>query len=142
MNSRSRARSLAVQALYQILIGQLSAHEAIEHTQTLEGFGKADAVFFDTLVHGAAQQRNSLEAAMSPHLDRPWAQVSPIEHCILLLGAFELQSVLDVPVRVVLNESIELAKRFGGTDGHRYVNGILHASALQLRPQEMQLAHS
>ena len=73
---------------------------------------------------------------ISPRLDRPIAEVSPIEHAVLLIGAKELSSCLDVPMRVVINECIELAKSFGGTDGHKFVNGVVHGMALQSRPAE------
>jgi N utilization substance protein B len=81
--------------------------------------------------------RDALDDALHPHLDRPVAEVSPIEHAVLWIGAYELTHMLEVPCRVVLNECIELAKAFGGTDGHRFINGVLHPLAQTLRPLEM-----
>ena len=82
----------------------------------------------------------ALDAAITPHLDRPLAEISPIERGVLWIGAYELQHCLDVPWRVVVNECIELAKSFGGTDGHKYVNGVLDHLAPQLRPDEVKAA--
>ena len=91
---------------------------------------------FDALLRGCVAEREALDAVLSPQLDRPMAETSPIEHVVLWIAAYELTHCLDVPLRVVLNESIELAKSFGGTDGHKFVNGVLHPLGPQLRPHE------
>ena len=89
------------------------------------------------LAQGAGAVVGAVQAAMPPRLDRPLAEISPIERGIMWIGAYEFQHCPDVPWRVVLNECIELAKSFGGTDGHKYVNGVLHQLASQLRPLEV-----
>ena len=135
-SARTRAREFAVQALYQYLVGKNSIESIDTFTRDLTGFHKADSLHFDVLLAGCVADRESLEALIAPHLDRGIDDVSPIEHAVLLIGAKELTTCLDVPRRVVINECIELAKSFGGTDGHKFVNGVVHALALQLRPNE------
>ena len=137
-SARSRAREFAVQALYQHLVGRNDA-TAIDHfTRDLAGFHKADALHYDALLHGCVESAEALDALILPLLDRPMAEISPIEHSVMWIGAYELQHCLDVPWRVVLNECIELAKEFGGTDGHKYVNGVLNGLAPQLRAAEVE----
>ena len=136
-SARSRAREFAVQALYQHLVGRNEA-TAIDHfTRDLAGFHKADALHYDALLHGCVESAEALDALILPLLDRPMAEISPIEHSVMWIGAYELQHCLDVPWRVVLNECIELAKEFGGTDGHKYVNGVLNGLAPKLRAVEV-----
>jgi transcription antitermination protein NusB len=137
---RRRAREFAVQALYQHLVGQ-QALEAIDtFTRDLQGFAKCDSVHYDALLHGCVEQAGALDALIVPKLDRPLAEISPIERSVLWIGAYELKHCLDVPYRSVLNECIELAKDFGGTDGYKYVNGVLHQLAPVLRVAESQAA--
>ena len=106
-------------------------------TRDLAGFSKADSLHFDTLLQGCTEQAAALDALLLPLLDRKFAEISPIEHSIMWIGAFELQHCLDVPWRVVLNECVELAKEFGGTDGHKYVNAVLNSLAPSLRAAEV-----
>ncbi|MBV5299197.1 MAG: transcription antitermination factor NusB [Rhodoferax sp.] len=134
---RSRSREFALQALYQVQVGKNELSEVAAFTRDLAGFSKADAVHFDALLHGCAGQAQQLDALIIPLLDRPLPEISPVEHAILWIGAHEFQHCPDVPWRVVLNECIELAKEFGGTDGHKYVNGVLNALARQLRATEV-----
>ncbi|WP_302174560.1 transcription antitermination factor NusB [uncultured Hydrogenophaga sp.] len=136
-SARTRAREFALQALYQHLVGRNEAADIDAFTRDLAGFHKADSVHFDALVHGCIEQAGALDALITPRLDRPLPEISPIEHGVLWIGAYEFQNCPDVPWRVVLNECIELAKAFGGTDGHKFVNGVLHPLAAQLRPVEM-----
>ena len=135
-NARSRAREFALQGLYQVLVGQQALAQIDAFTRDLVGFNKADSVHYDALLQGCADQAKDLDAMISPLLDRPMAEISPIERAVMWMGAYEFKHCLDVPWRVTLNECIELAKQFGGTDGHKYVNAVLHGLALQLRPQE------
>lgn len=137
-SERSRAREFALQALYQVLVGKNDAASVDVFTRELAGFSKADAVHFDALLHGCSEQAAALDALIAPLLDRKIEEVSPIEHAAMWIGAYEFKHCLDVPWRVVLNECIELAKEFGGTDGHKYVNGVLDALAKQLRALEVQ----
>lgn len=136
-SDRSRAREFAVQALYQVLVGKNEVEAVDAFTRDLAGFSKADSVHFDALLSGCAEQAPALDALIGPLLDRKLEEISPIEHAVMWIGAYELQHCLDVPWRVVLNECIELAKEFGGTDGHKYVNGVLNGLARQLREAEV-----
>ena len=136
--ARTRARGFALQALYQVMVGGNPADEVDIFTRDLSGFNKADAVHFDALLHGCAGQANALDALILPMLDRKLTELSPIEHAVLWIGAYELQHCIDIPWRVVLNECIDLAKEFGGTDGHKYVNAVLNQLALQLRTTEVE----
>jgi N utilization substance protein B len=136
-SARTRAREFALQALYQHLVGRNEAADIDAFTRDLSGFHKADSAHYDALLHGCVEQASALDALITPRLDRSLAEISPVERAVLWIGVYELQHCLDVPWRVVINECIELAKSFGGTDGHKYVNGILHPLAEQLRPAEL-----
>jgi N utilization substance protein B len=92
---------------------------------------------FDALLQGCIEQAPALDSLLTPHLDRPIAELSPVEHGVLMIGLYELQHCVDVPYRVAINEAVELAKSFGGTDGHKYVNGVLDKAAVDLRPVEV-----
>lgn len=137
--ARRRAREAVLQALYGWQIGgqDLAACEAALHE--IEGFDQlrdAEQKFAVALLRGATGNYESLRNQLTPLLDRPFAELSPIEGCILLLGAHEMSGNPETPLRVVLNECIELAKTFGGTDGHKFVNGVLDRLAPTLRPLE------
>jgi N utilization substance protein B len=136
-SSRRRAREFAVQGLYQWLLTGGDAGETARHVAMLEGFGKSDQPLFERLWQGVVDGRDGLDALLAPHLDRAPAALSPIEHAILLVGACELRDMPETPYRVVLNEAVELAKVFGGTDGHKYVNGVLDKLATRLREPEI-----
>jgi transcription antitermination protein NusB len=136
-SARTRAREFALQALYQHMVGRNDAEDIDAFTRDLAGFHKADSVHYDALLHGCVEQAGALDALITPLLDRPLVELSPIERAVLWIGAYEFQHCLDVPWRVVINECVELAKSFGGTDGHKYVNGVLHKIASQLRPDEV-----
>ena len=136
--ARTRARGFALQALYQVMVGGNPADEVDIFTRDLSGFNKADAVHFDALLYGCAEQATALDALILPMLDRKLTELSPIEHAVLWIGAYELQHCIDIPWRVVLNECIDLAKEFGGTDGHKYVNAVLNQLAPQLRATEVE----
>jgi N utilization substance protein B len=120
------------------MVGGNPADEVDIFTRDLSGFNKADAVHFDALLHGCAEQAAALDALILPMLDRKLTELSPIEHAVLWIGAYELQHCIDIPWRVVLNECIDLAKEFGGTDGHKYVNAVLNQLAPQLRATEVE----
>jgi N utilization substance protein B len=135
---RSRAREFALQALYQHLMGRNDADSIDNFTRDLAGFSKADTAHYDALMHGCIEQSADLDALILPFLDRPLEEISPIEHSVMWIGAYEFKHCLDVPWRVVINECIELAKEFGGTDGHKYVNGVLNGLASELRAREVQ----
>ncbi|KAF4513760.1 UNVERIFIED_CONTAM: hypothetical protein B566_EDAN011680 [Ephemera danica] len=103
----------------------------------MDGYAKADSEFFTGILRGVMARHEALTVQIAAHIDRPFAELSPVEACILLMGTHELSSHLETPYRVVINESIELAKTFGGTDGHKYVNGVLDKVAAVLRPDEV-----
>lgn len=137
--ARRRAREAVLQALYGWQIGgqDLAACETALHE--IEGFGQlrdTEQQFAIALLRGCIASHEALRDQLTPLLDRPFAELSPIEACILLLGAHEMAGNPETPLRVVLNEAIELAKTFGGTDGHKFVNGVLDRLAPMLRPLE------
>ena len=136
-SARSRAREFALQALYQHLVGRNDAGAIDLFTRDLAGFHKADSVHYDALLHGCIAEASELDALILPLLDRKLTEISPIERSVMWIGAYEFRHAMDVPWRVVLNECIELAKEFGGTDGHKYVNAVLNGLAPTLRPAEV-----
>lgn len=135
---RRRARELALQGLYQWRIGGNDEAAIEAHLADVEGFDKADREFFVGLLRGVLAQQAELQEQLQTFLDRPFAELSPIEASILLAGAFELANYQQTPYRVIINEAIELTKGFGGTDGHKYVNGVLDKLAFKLRPVEVE----
>jgi N utilization substance protein B len=137
-SARSRAREFALQALYQVIVGKNEASDIDVFTRDLSGFHKADSAHYDALLYGCAEQAVELDKMILPLLDRSMAEISPIERAAMWIGTYEMKHCLDVPWRVSLNECIELAKEFGGTDGHKYVNAVLEGLAPQLRPHEVQ----
>jgi N utilization substance protein B len=106
----------------------------------MEGYAKSE--FLDGLLAGVHGRAAELETMIAPHLDREFARLSPIERAILYIGAFELAEHPKTPFKVVLNEAIELGKSFGGTEGHRFVNGVLEKIAARLRPDEVGRARN
>lgn len=141
-SARRRAREFALQGVYQWLLAghPVSAIEA--SLGEVAGFEKADQEMFLTLVRGTLAQVEPLQGDFSPFLDRPLAELSPVERAVLLLATFELRHCPQVPYRVVINEAIELTKSFGGTKGHHFVNGVLDKLAPRLRPVEVGAATS
>lgn len=137
---RHRAREFALQGIYQWLLNGEDAGAIDAHIREAHGFDKADAAHYDTLLHGAIRDAAALRQQIAPLIDRPISQLSPIEHAALLIGAFELQHHIEIPYRVVINEAVELAKSFGGAEGHRYVNGVLDRLAASTRQVEVEAA--
>ena len=136
-SGRSRAREFALQALYQKMVGKNEVADIDLFTRDLAGFSKSDSAHYDALLHGCTGAALELDALITPLLDRKMDEISPIEHSVLWIGVYEFKHCLDVPWRVVLNECIELAKEFGGTDGHKYVNAVLNGLAPTLRADEI-----
>jgi N utilization substance protein B len=134
---RHRAREFALQGLYQWLLNNEDATTVVNNIRAAHGFDKADADHFGVLLYGTIKDSVALRATVAPLIDRTVAELSPIEHAVLLIGAFELKNNLEIPYRVVINEAVELTKSFGGTDGHKYVNGVLDKLAAQLRAEEV-----
>ena len=137
-SSRRRSRELALQGLYQWQLAGKDATIIAAELAEAEDFGKSDVGYFRTLLNGAIDNAPKLEAEMKPFLDRAVDALSPIERGILLLGGYELMRELEVPYRVVINEAVELAKVYGGTDGHKFVNGVLDKLAGRLREIEVR----
>jgi transcription antitermination protein NusB len=138
--ARSLARKFAMQALYQWqLTGQSCAELRNQYTAE-QGFPDADRDYFEALLTGTTEGRESLDVALGSLLDRPVAQLDPVEHAVLLIGLYELRAQLDVPYRVVINEGVDLTKRFGATDGHKFVNAVLDRAARTLRAAEQSAA--
>ncbi len=135
---RRRAREFLVQGLYQAQVAHNDAAAIQIQAESVAGFDKVDRKLYDALLKDALAHTSALEADLASHIDRPWHEVSPIERSILLLGACELKLHPETPYRVVINEAIELAKTYGGTDGHKFVNGVLDKLALVLRATELQ----
>ena len=135
---RRRARELALQGLYQWRIGGNDEAAIEAHLADVEGFDKADREFFVGLLRGVLAQQTELQEQLQVFLDRSFSELSPVEASILLAGAFELVNYPQTPYRVIINEAIELTKGFGGTDGHKYVNGVLDKLAFKLRPAEVE----
>lgn len=137
-SARRRSREFALQAIYQWQIAAHSAGDLETQFAEADGFKRADVPMFSALLRGTIEASPSLIEQLTPHLDRAWTEVSPIERSILLLSSFELIHTLETPYRVILNEAIELAKSFGGTDGHKYVNAVLSGIAPLLRAPEVE----
>ena len=134
--AKSLARKLAMQALYRWQLNDAPWQDLITEFATEEGMDKADDAYFRVLVEGVVGARPDLDTELSAWMDRSPALLDPIEHAVLLIGAYELKSRPEVPYRVVINEGVSLAKRFGATDGHKFVNAVLDRAARTLRPHE------
>jgi len=139
-SSRRLARELAVQGLYEWLLAGNDVR-AIEHRLAeVKTFDKADRPLLDEILNGVIRDEKALAERLAPYLDRAVDALSPVERAVLLVGAYELLNRIDTPYRVVINEAVELAKSYGGTDGHKYVNGVLDRLAAELRAIEVQAA--
>ena len=134
--ARSRARRRALQAVYAWQISGNPIERVIDEFRHEQDMEIADLDYFEDLVRGVATHREELDAALTPHLDREMDRVDPIERATLRIGAYELRHRVDVPYRVVINEAVEVAKRFGTDYGHTYVNGVLDKLAADWRAAE------
>jgi N utilization substance protein B len=140
--ARSLARKFAMQALYQWQLTAQSYAELLNQYAQDEGFEDADREYFVALLKGTTESSEALDAEIAALVDRPVAQLDPIEHAVLMIGIHELRQSHDVPYRVVINEGVELAKRFGATDGHKFVNAVLDRASRALRPAEQAAARA
>ncbi len=132
--ARHRAREIALQALYA---WQLAGGDALDQLKSIDEDGRTDLALAQRIVRGVFERSGELEEMIAPCLDRAFARLSPVERAILYIGAYELSAHPETPFKVVVNEAIELGKSFGGTGGHRFVNGVLEKLAGILRPQEV-----
>jgi N utilization substance protein B len=139
-SARRRARELALQGLYEWLLSRADAGAVDAHVREQEGFDKCDREHFELLLHGTIRDAEAIDAMLAAHIDRKVELLSPIEHAALMIGAFELMRCIEIPYKVAINEAVELAKSFGGTDGHKYVNGVLDKVAAEVRRIEVDAA--
>ncbi len=141
-SARRRSREVALQGLYQWLVSGEDGDVIEAHMREQDGFGECDVAHFDALLHGCIGEAALLDAVLARHVDRKTTELSPIEHGVLMIGAYELKHCIDIPYKVAINEAVELAKSFGGTDGHTYVNGVLDKAAAELRAVEVSAARA
>ena len=136
VGARTRSRELVVQALYQ---AQLTGHDKFELLRQFHErpeYSRVDKRYFDELLNAICDTGATLKKKLQDYADRPVAQLDPVELAVLLIGYYELESRSDVPYRAVINESVNLSKRFGAEDGHKYVNAVLDRAVKTLRPGE------
>jgi len=143
--SRQISRELVLRALYERLVAHSDLATLLVHMEEEEDDGirlsaEANMSFFKELLEGVLKEVGALDEALAPHLDRAVAELSPIEHAALLIGAYELSHTLNVPYKVVINEAVNLTKKYGGTDGHKFVNGVLDKLAKVTRQVEVEAA--
>jgi N utilization substance protein B len=136
--ARTRARELLLQALYQKQIAGHDRRELLSQFREQTAYQRVDHEFFEELLGAICDTQDTLEETIGGIIDRPLEQLDPVELGILLIGVYELQSRIDIPYRVVINEGVNLAKRFGATDGHKYINACLDAAAQSLREVEFK----
>ena len=137
-SARRRSREIALQGLYEWLVSGAEAGVIDAHMREQQDFDKCDAAHFDALLHGCIGEAVAIDAMLARHVDRKTSLLSPVEHGVLMIGVYELTHCIEIPYKVAINEAVELAKSFGGTDGHKYVNGVLDKSAAQLRSVEVE----
>lgn len=139
-SARRRARELVLQGLYSWFIASDGAEIGLieANLREMEDYDKADQMLMERLLHGVINERSVLQGDIEPYLDRPVKELSPVEYSVLMIAAYELKNSLDVPYRVVINEAVEMTKEFGGTDGFKFVNGVLDKLAAELRSVEVQ----
>jgi len=135
-SARRYSREIATQVLYAWLVGQNDLASLDAQIMDNQNYANADRAFLKALLHGAVEQADELRNIFSPFIDRELHILSPVEHAILLVGCYELKNRLDVPYRVVINEAVEIAKLYGGSDGFRYINGVLDKVAGVIRQSE------
>jgi N utilization substance protein B len=134
--ARSRARELIVQSLYQMQITGTGEAELLSQFRDRPDYEHVDQEYFDEVLTAICRNTDKLEESIDKLADRPVSQLDPVERGILLLGMYELQEKPDVPFKVVINESVNIAKRFGAVDGHKYINALLDRAVKKLRPEK------
>jgi N utilization substance protein B len=136
--ARTRARELLLQALYQKQIAGHDRRELLSQFRDQVAYQRVDQAFFEELLRNICESQEALEQTIDGLIDRPLEQLDPVELGILLIGVYELQTRIDIPYRVVINECVNLAKRFGAIDGHKYINACLDTAAQSLREVEVK----
>jgi N utilization substance protein B len=134
---RRRARRRALQAIYQWQITRQEAEEILAQFRARQDFSQVDEAYFEILLRGVIEASDELDRRLEPFLDRPMGQVDLMERVVLRQGAFELLHCPDLPYKVVLDESVDLARRFGSEQGHSYINGVLDKAAKSWRSEEI-----
>lgn len=137
-NARHRARELVLQGLYERQLASGDDHAIAASLETTPEFAAADRDYFRELWRGVTRGYDELLATLAPDVDRAVDHLAPIERALLVIGTWELAHRLEIPYRVVINEAVELAKRYGGTDGHKFVNAVLDRVAARLRHDEIR----
>ncbi len=138
--SRQISRELVLRALYERLSAGTDFPGLVGFAEEAHEYAEANTGFFRELLEGVLKQAATLDAALVPHLDRPVSELSPVEHAALWIGAYELGHSLNVPYKVCINEAVNLTKKYGGTDGHKFVNGVLDKLARVARAVELDAA--
>ncbi len=140
--SRRKSRELALKAVYRGMLNQSELSQIFRDMVDDPDYNKADEAYFKQLLQDVMTHLNAIDDKLLNFIDRPIAELSPIEHAILRISGCELMFDLSIPYRVVINEGVELAKLFGGTDGHKYINGVLDKFAADVREAEVARARS
>ncbi|HQN64087.1 MAG TPA: transcription antitermination factor NusB [Methylophilus sp.] len=136
--SRRKSRELVLKAVYRGMINAADLKQVMRDAEDDPDFAKADESYFKQLLTGVTEKVPELDQEIVAFIDRPLTELSPVEHAILRISSYELKFDLSIPYRVAINEGVELAKLYGGTDGHKYINGVLDKVAASLRPQEFR----
>ena len=135
--SRHNARQYALLTLYEWLLNEKTSVDYLSSCKIDHGNKQVDKNYLKVIVTGTINDISKLEEAITPALDRAISTVSPVERAVLMIGAFEIMQQKQIPYRVIINEAVELAKEYGGTDGYKFVNGVLDKLAKTLRPNEL-----
>jgi N utilization substance protein B len=136
--ARTRARELLLQALYQKQLADHTRSELLTQFRDQVAYERVDQEYFDEQLNAICKEQGELEKAIDELIDRPLDQLDPVELGILLIGTYELKHRIEIPYKVVINESVNLARRFGALDGHKYINACLDVAAKSLREVEVQ----
>jgi transcription antitermination protein NusB len=137
-SARRRARELALQGLYEWQVARNPIEDIVRQLTESDNHARADGEYFQALLQGTVQHAAALVELLQPQLDRRYEQLTPVERAVLLIGAYEMTQRVEIPPAVVINEAVELAKTFGGTDGHKFVNGVLDKLAAHLRTAKVR----
>jgi len=136
--NRRKSRELVLKAVYRGMINAGEIKQIILDAQDDPEYIKADEAYFKHLLEGVTGKINELDQKIATFIDRKLEELSPVEHAILRIASFELMFDMSIPYRVAINEGVELAKLYGGVDGHKYINGVLDKVAANVRPQEFR----
>lgn len=136
--SRRKSRELALKGIYHSFLNKSELRQIRRELADDDDFNQADEAYLQQLLEGVSEHMLELDQRLQVFLDRKIAELSPIEHAILCISGYELIFDASIPYRVAINEGVELAKIYGGTDGHKYVNGVLDKLAAEARPEEFK----